>query len=192
MCRSKGIITWHLPFPQQQDNSESHSACGLPVNWSFLPRIVTQLVYFLSCACTSVGLLSDVIHCTSLVGNDVFFLPSDLSKMCHYHWGHDDFHWTTWLSQILLPTNVKCKHSSIPQATNEDTEQARLKTDVESCPVLIAILQLQNSFILTVAWKKNHFIPVHTQFSSDYSQMKIENSIRSDTCLKLWMGSVNL
>lgn len=59
-----------------------------------------------------------------------FFLPSDLSKMYHYHWDHDNLQCTTWLPQILLI--YKCKEqalSSIPQVTNEDTEQTRLRRD---------------------------------------------------------------
>lgn len=144
MCRSKSIIRWHLPFPWQHDPSKLLSACGLPVNWSFLQRIATQLVYFLSCVCTSAGPLSDVMNCTSLAGMAFFFLPSDLSKTYHYPWDHDVVRWTTWLSQILLPTNVKSKFTSIPKVINEDTEQTR--TDLKSCPFLIVILQLQNSF----------------------------------------------
>lgn len=65
-------------LPWQHDPSKSHSARGLPVNWSFLLRIASQLVYFLSCAYTSVGLLSDVMHRNSSGWNGFLLFASQI------------------------------------------------------------------------------------------------------------------
>lgn len=137
----------------------------------FSPKNATQTIYCLSCACTHLFfLLSAVIPHSSLVESTFCF--QICPKTYHYHWDHDKLQCTTWLSQILLSTNVKSKLSlpfprSLMKILNRQDSEEML---VESCPLLI--LPLLNSSIPTVNCalrrkKKIHLVPVYMQPSSN-------------------------